>query len=280
MNHRIIVIGSKGFIGGEIYSELNKKFNNVIGVSKKEIDLTKLTSVNKLNSLIKDEDTIVFVSAIAPCKDISCLKINLDIVNNFISAVREKKIRQLINISSDAVYTDTLKKIDESSETNPTSLHGIMHIMREHILQTYFDSILSIVRPTLVYGINDPHNGYGPNKFRRLILNKEDITLFGKGEELRDHVCVNDIARMITKIISKKSFGIFNAVSGNKMTFNEIAYFLKIQSRSEINIYISKRSGPMPHLGKRIFKKSRAEKIYDNFKFKSIKRGLKELLNN
>lgn len=279
MNSRIIIIGCKGFIGAEIYSELNKKFKNVVGISKKEIDLTKNNSLKKLKSLIKDGDTVVFVSAIAPCKDISCLKTNLDIVNNFISAVGEKKLRQIINISSDAVYTDSLNKIDEGSKTNPTSLHGIMHISREHLLHTYFGNILSIVRPTLVYGIKDPHNGYGPNKFRRLIINNEDIRLFGKGEELRDHVCVNDIAKMVTKIISKSSFGIFNAVSGNVMTFYEIANYLKVLYKSEIKINISKRTGPMPHLGKRTFKKSKAEKIFSNFKFKSIKKGLKELVN-
>ena len=27
---------------------------------------------------------------------------------------------------------------------------------------------VGILRPTLVYGANDPHNGYGPNRFRRL----------------------------------------------------------------------------------------------------------------
>ena len=42
--------------------------------------------------------------------------------------------------------------------------------MRENILKL-LNIKLCIVRPTLVYGANDPHNGYGPNKFIRLAHN-------------------------------------------------------------------------------------------------------------
>ena len=53
-------------------------------------------------------------------------------------------------------------------------------------------NINSILRPTLIYGEGDPHNGYGPNKFMRLAKKNEDILLFGKGEELRDHININE----------------------------------------------------------------------------------------
>jgi nucleoside-diphosphate-sugar epimerase len=38
--------------------------------------------------------------------------------------------------------------------------------------------------------MGDPHNGYGPNRFRRLAAGGEEIVLFGEGEERRDHVQV------------------------------------------------------------------------------------------
>ena len=47
---------------------------------------------------------------------------------------------------------------------------------------------LAILRPTLIYGAGDPHNGYGPNRFRRLAATGKPIILFGEGEERRDHV--------------------------------------------------------------------------------------------
>ena len=39
------------------------------------------------------------------------------------------------------------------------------------------------LRPTLIYGTDDPHNSYGPNN-NRLATKNEDIILYGEGEEL------------------------------------------------------------------------------------------------
>ena len=36
-----------------------------------------------------------------------------------------------------------------------------MHLLRENYLQNLYQDKLCIVRPTLIYGSNDPHNGYG-----------------------------------------------------------------------------------------------------------------------
>jgi UDP-glucose 4-epimerase len=41
------------------------------------------------------------------------------------------------------------------------------------------------VRSTLIYGEGDPHNGHGPNRFRRLAAAGQEIVLFGEGEERR-----------------------------------------------------------------------------------------------
>ena len=38
----------------------------------------------------------------------------------------------------------------------------------------------TILRPTLVYGPGDTHNGYGPNMFLRAVNSGENIDLFGK----------------------------------------------------------------------------------------------------
>ena len=59
-----------------------------------------------------------------------------------------------------------------------------MHLAREVRLEMLTVPIGTIC-PTLIYGSNDPHNGYGPNLFLRNALDGKDIRLFGKGEELK-----------------------------------------------------------------------------------------------
>ena len=71
-----------------------------------------------------------------------------------------------------------------------------MHLTREVMLRNEFSGPLTFIRPTLTYGIDDPHNGYGPNRFRRLAADGKDLVLFGEGEEQRDHVAVADIAEL------------------------------------------------------------------------------------
>ena len=88
------------------------------------------------------------------------------------------------------------------------------------------------LRPTLIYGASDPHGGYGPNRFRRQAANGEPITLFGEGEEKRDHVPVEDVARLAVRILHHKSAGALNAVTGGPTPFGDIAdWWLRISLR-------------------------------------------------
>ena len=80
-----------------------------------------------------------------------------------------------------------------------------------------------MLRPTLIYGAGDPHNGYGPNRFRRQAAKGEPITLFGEGEEKRDHVAVEDVARLAVRMLMHRSTGVLNAVTGSSTSFRDIA---------------------------------------------------------
>ena len=71
-----------------------------------------------------------------------------------------------------------------------------MHLTRENLLNKLFSEKILILRPTLVYGKNDPHNGYGPNSFIRLARKNKDIKIFGK-EKKRDHIHIEDVVQII-----------------------------------------------------------------------------------
>jgi nucleoside-diphosphate-sugar epimerase len=133
-----------------------------------------------------------------------------------------------------------------------------MHLMRENILKL-LDIKLCIVRPTLVYGCNDTHNGYGPNQFTRLAQSKKNISLFGKGEERRDHIHVNDVGNAIYFLVNKKYVGTINLVTGRVNSFFKIAE--KIKDLYNVKIEYIKRTSPMPHNGYRAFSNNLLKKI-------------------
>ena len=168
------------------------------------IDLTIPQSIDQLSKLISSKDTLVFVAAKAPVKNEEMLIYNLKMIETLCLAVKNKKINHMVYVSSDAVYSDSLEPISEESLKIPYNLHGIMHLTRENLIKNEISIPLAIVRPTLVYGEKDPHNGYGPNLFYRKILLNEDIQIFGNGEERRDHIFVDDVVEIICRVILRK----------------------------------------------------------------------------
>ena len=69
-NKKIIIFGSKGFVASNLIKELKKEKVNFIDLSKKKIDLLKINDCKKIPSYINQNDTLIFISAIAPAKSI------------------------------------------------------------------------------------------------------------------------------------------------------------------------------------------------------------------
>ena len=254
---RNLVFKKKRYVATKLIKIMIKNNHDFLAISKK-IDLTKNTSVKKLNKIINSNDIFVFISAIAPVKNFKMLNQNLNICQNVFKVLKEKKIKYLLYVSSDAVYSDSKVPIDEKSKTEPENLHGFMHLMRENILRL-LGIKMCIVRPTLVYGSNDPHDGYGPNKFIRNAQSKKYIKLFGKGEERRDHIHVNDVGEIIYFLIKKRYVGTINLVTGKIISFFKIAKIIK--DIYGIKIKYIKRNGPMPHNGYRAFNNNLLKKV-------------------
>ncbi len=108
---RIITFGSNGFVAASLKKYLKSKKIKSKFISKENINLNKTESYSKIRSLIKDDDCIVFISAIAPVKDMLMFDLNINMMKNFIMAVKDINFKQLIYISSDAVFEDTKKKL-------------------------------------------------------------------------------------------------------------------------------------------------------------------------
>ena len=275
---RVVILGSKGFIASELKTKLKDLDIKFLSLSKSEIDLTLNQSVEILSKIIQNEDVLIFISAEAPVKNNEMLMNNIIMSDNVTKSIKNINLSHLIYISSDAVYSDFREKINENSCASPTSMHGIMHITRETMISNSFKGPKCFIRPTLIYGFNDPHNGYGPNKFLRESSQNKDILLFGKGEELRDHVFIDDVIESIIKIILFKTIGIVNIVTGNVISFYDIAKLVVKNTNSKSKITFIERLGEMPHGGYRAFNNSALKKLFPDIKIHSLDEGLKKTI--
>lgn len=262
---RVVILGANGFASGAIENQLKKRNVNILALSRKDLNLTLPEASKQLTEILKDDDILLFAAAKAPVKNEAMLLENLVMAKTVCDAIRNVSPTQLVYISSDAVYADSDKPLNEDSVKSPDSLHGAMHFAREVMLKNAYAGSLCILRPTLIFGKNDPHNGYGPNRFLRYSNLGEDIILFGEGEERRDHVHVEDLGEIGARVIMRQSYGTLNVVSGTINTFKEIADKVQSLSLNKISVKTSKRIGSMPHNGYREFNQSSLKSAFPDF---------------
>jgi len=273
-------MGATGFVGGALVAALIADGIDILPLGRSDVDLMSPDAAEKLAKVLQPNDAFVAVSAKAPAKNAEMMIENIIMAKAMADGLKESSVSHVVNISSDAVYVDEPTPLNEASCTAPDSYHGMMHLAREVMLKNEIKAPLTILRPTLIYGLDDPHNGYGPNKFRRLAQSQEDIVLFGEGEERRDHVHIDDVAAIICLVLKWKSSGTLNIATGHVASFRQIAEMVVSYSKNPVEILVSPRSGPMPHNGYRPFDIANSQRAFPEFHFRTLKEALPLLVRN
>lgn len=271
---RVVVVGAGGFVGGAVAARLEADGTAVLRVTRHDVELLQAGAGERLGALLQPDDVLVAAVAMAPCKSAAMLRDNILIADALIGAAAGKNSSHVVNISSDAVYADATVPLTEQSVMAPDTLHGVMHLARETMLRSEIAAPLAMLRPTLIYGASDPHNGYGPNRFRRLAERGEPIVLFGKGEERRDHVHIDDVAEIVARVVHHRSQGALNVATGVVTSFAEIAAMVARMAGHPVPIRETARSGPMPHNGYRAFDIAACRAAFPDFAYASLSDGL------
>lgn len=271
---RVVVVGSNGFVGGTIADLLERHKVLVLRVTRADVDLLASDADARLARLLQAGDSLVAASAMAPCKNAEMLKHNVVLALAIVKAAKTANLAHVLNIGSDAIYADSETPLTEASVTAPDSMHGVMHLARETMFRGEVFAPTAFLRPTLIYGARDPHNGYGPNRFRRLAAEGKPIILFGEGEERRDHVSVDNVAELARQIIFHRSVGILNAATGTVTSFGDIARLAIKIAGTNTPIQTCPRSGRMPHNGLRSFDGAGTKAAFPDFSYTSLEAGL------
>ncbi|MBF0584509.1 MAG: NAD-dependent epimerase/dehydratase family protein [Magnetococcales bacterium] len=268
---RVSILGSRGFVAAAIAQALSADKIAVESIGSDSIDLTTPEAGKQLAARLQPEDALVFVSARAPCKTPQLFMENLAMARAVAEAIAQTPPAHLVYISSDAVYRDDLELVREGDCAQPGSLHGAMHIARESLLQAVYKGPLAILRPSLLYGATDPHNGYGPNRCMRLAAAGQPISLFGEGEERRDHVWIQDVAAIVRLVLIHRSAGLLNIATGHSHSFRAVAEQVVSLFANPVAIQGTPRQNPITH---RHYDVTACFKAFPEFHYTTLQDGL------
>jgi UDP-glucose 4-epimerase len=277
-NIKAVILGHTGFIGNAVRSKFETdEFTQVISFNSKTLDLTQSKAVDELARHL--DPSTVLVVAVRPRGHYTASQLSqkdLQIHMNVGEALKRQRALKCIYLSSSAVYGDdkTNLQLAEESPVLPSSFYGYARWAGEVLLKTAATSSktpIVILRSCMVYGPGDMGAAYGPGKFIRLIQTEKKIMLFGDGEEVRDYIFIDDLAKIIHLLSRENVTGVFNVGTSEAYSFQEIVKLLRELTEIKFEVVHMKRDRPNTSVRMKVEKIGR---LFPYLKFTPLREGI------
>lgn len=236
----ILIIGSEGFIGSNLVNYFNTQHEKVIGADIKAIQRNDYYQINptdpNYDELFANHSFSICINASGSANvKFSFDQPKLDFDSNTLSVFKLlnsiKKHQpncKFLNLSSAAVYGNfSSEPLEENIHCNPVSPYGFHKWYAELICKEYhvlFNLKTISVRLFSVYGEGQEKLLFW-DMWQKYVANKNNIELFGSGNEARDFLHIEDVAKAIDIVITKENFNgaAINIASGNITPIKEAA---------------------------------------------------------
>ncbi len=249
-NKKILITGASGFIGHSLVASLLSSNCSIIRTSRQIDKLLPLSGVAEIidreldytdalvwNELINGVDVIFYLAAQTssheannhPAED---LQNNVLPLLNLLEACSNTGVQPIIAFASTATavgLTETLPVAEGICE-NPVTIYDIHKLCCEKYLSYYTQNQVvkaCTLRLANVYGPGVESNSADRGILNMMIqkaLNNEDLTIFGKGEQIRDYTYIDDVVSAFHALvvnIEKTKGAYFNIGSGKGHTFTD-----------------------------------------------------------
>lgn len=269
LESKIFIAGHNGMVGKSILNKLkNSGFNNIFTISRKELDLTDQSLVDKYFS---DNNFDLVINAAAKVGGINAnnsypydfLYQNLQIQNNLINSSYKFNVYKFIFLGSSCIYPKlSPQPIKEEylltgklEETNKWyAIAKISGLMMCQAINKQFNKNFICLMPTNLYGPNDNFDLESshvlPAMIRKFheskIYGNNKVTLWGDGSPYREFLHVDDLANAVLfSIENELNNTIYNVGFGSDITIHDLAILVKdiINKDSKISWNNSKPNG-------------------------------------
>lgn len=273
---RVVVIGAGGVIGRALIAHLRAQRTDVAPLTRSELDLERPDAAGRLAALLRPSDSVVMLSALTPRHGRSpgIMLANVRMAEQVCAALIASPVAHLVYISSDIVYPRRIEIVTEESLVEVAEGYGAMHLIREIMFGNAAGPAVAILRPTQVCAADDTHLAYGPNRFLHEACHQGTITIFGEGEELRDHILVEDVAAIIGLTLRHGSRGSLNVATGRSLPFAEVAEMCRRLVPPNPRIVKAPRAIPITH---RRFDTAALAAAFPEFRCHDLEEGLRRV---
>jgi len=152
-------------------------------------------------------------------------KINTRIAKNVCNYAREKRINEIVFLSTSECYGISEDRKDESTQPQPNTPYGISKLISEVLFETWQNETSSrkliILRPGVVFGMRE--RGNLSNLFK--LLNRFPLILPLRKNLIKSVIYVKDLTTIMLDMVikQKKGVSIFNIAISPNPTLKEIS---------------------------------------------------------
>lgn len=221
---KILLTGSKGFIGRNIVELLGDKYEII------EVTRGIKFDINNLNSLldINDVDIVIHAAAKTFVPDsfidpYNFYKFNINSSLNVAEYCRIKKIHKLIYLNTYPYGNPNYCPVDEGHRVSLHSPYNKSKYLSEKILINYLEDVTNVVSLRLfnLYGKHQKHDFLVPHIIKQAL--EGDNVIVKDLEPKRDYLYIKDMVSLIDLIINSKSaYGVYNVGSGESYSVGQV----------------------------------------------------------
>lgn len=253
-NNKILVSGSKGFVGTSLRKYLEKKSIDITDGDDTEHKTRALdvTDLPQLLSIDHQIDAIIHLAAKTSISNSLMFPRDTYFTNlvgtlNLLEFARQRRITKFINISTYVYGQPKYLPIDEGHPIDPVSPYNVSKLLAEQLCQSYSrDFAMNIVtlRPFYLYGPYPRPHSFIYCVLEQIIKNGR-VVLSGELTK-RDFLFVDDFIGLIEIILNNFPTGyeIYNVGYGKSYLLTEVALILAKLLKKSIHIEYDNQMRP------------------------------------
>ena len=257
VNNKVIISGSAGFIGFHLAKKLIDMGFDVIGVDSlndaydvrlknlrlsqlsnnknyefHELNLSNPNFISKLQRLNIQAQTFYHMAARAGVRQsflepYSYVLDNTVATTNVANFCKVTGVSSLILASTSSIYGDSgenLMRENKDERIQPPSVYASTKLSGEILAKTILDESDTKVLIPRFFTVYGPYGRPDMSilRFIHWIINREEVQVFGNGEQRRSFTYVDDVVSALVKVMNHNSSDTFNIGSNNTVSLNRV----------------------------------------------------------